>query len=41
VAIFGAGVFQTQWALYLAMTVALVGIIGLVGYSYVVWRRTA
>jgi len=39
VAIFGAGVFQTQWAL--AMTVALVGIIGLVGYSYVVWRRTA
>ncbi|HEY3063372.1 MAG TPA: hypothetical protein VGL99_30745 [Chloroflexota bacterium] len=39
-AIAGAGIFQTPWALYLAMTVALAGVLGLVGYSYVVWRRT-
>jgi uncharacterized membrane protein len=34
------GVVQTPWSLYLAMTVCLGGILGLVGYSYVVWRRT-
>jgi len=35
------GIAQTPWALYLALAVCLAGVLGLVGYSYVVWRRTA
>jgi immunity protein, SdpI family len=38
VAIALAGVFQTQWLLYAAMVVCLGGVLGLVIYSYVVWR---
>ena len=40
VAIALVGVVQTPWALYLALAVCLGGVLGLVGYSYVVWRRT-
>jgi uncharacterized membrane protein len=36
-----AGIVQAPWALYLAMLVCLAGVIGLIGYSYVIWRRTA
>jgi len=34
-----AGLEQTSWSLYLAVTVCLLGIIGLVAYSFVVWRE--
>jgi uncharacterized membrane protein len=34
----GAGVLQTSWALYLALLVCIVGLLGLVVYSFVVWR---
>jgi len=40
VAILLVGVLQTPWALYTALAVCLGGILGLVGYSYVLWRRT-
>jgi uncharacterized membrane protein len=36
-----AGVLQTQWALVSAMVICLAGVVGLVAYSYLVWRRTA
>jgi uncharacterized membrane protein len=38
VAIALAGVFQTPWLVYAAILVCLGGILGLVIYSYVVWR---
>lgn len=41
IAIALVGVFQTPWALGLAVAVCVGGVLGLVGYSYVVWRRTA
>jgi uncharacterized membrane protein len=33
-----AGLLQTAWALYLALLLIVVGTVGLVAYSFVVWR---
>jgi uncharacterized membrane protein len=38
VAIAVAGIAQTPWAFYTAMVVCLGGVLGLIAYSYVVWR---
>ena len=38
VAIALAGVLQTSWAMYLAIALCVVGVLGLVTYSFVVWR---
>jgi uncharacterized membrane protein len=35
-----AGLVQTPWALYLAISTCLGGVLGLVVYSYLVWRTT-
>lgn len=35
-----AGVLQAAWAVTAAVVLALVGVLGLVVYSYLVWRRT-
>jgi uncharacterized membrane protein len=33
-----AGVSQTEWSIYLAVSTCVVGVVGLVAYSFVVWR---
>ena len=33
-----AGVLETTWAAFLAIALCIAGVVGLVAYSFVVWR---
>jgi uncharacterized membrane protein len=39
VALVLAGLIQTTWALYVAIAICVLGGLGLIAYSYVVWRQ--